>query len=134
LVGIALLWTVRQEDSMVTPSDHFTLGFEGSGGSARGTIEIDTSSESLCLSVPSFNWARAAHVHNDLPGPQTDVVIATVLEPPNRFRNQMCVPVPDRELAQIVSDPSDYYVDVHKVDKGRVSSWAVLTPADDGDG
>ena len=26
-------------------------------------------------------------------------------------------PVPDREVAQIASDPSDYYVDVHKDDK-----------------
>ncbi len=79
-----------------------------------------------------FNWAKAAHVHNDLPGPHTDVVIVTVLKPPNRFKNQMCVPVPDRELAKIVSDPPDYYVDVHKDGDGRVSSWAVLMQANDG--
>lgn len=78
--------------------------------------------------------ARAAHVHNDRPGPLFDVVVVEVLEPPDRFKNQMCVDVPDHELTQIVSDPSDYYVDIHKDDKGRVSSWAVLTPTDDSNG
>jgi hypothetical protein len=130
LIGVVLFLVGRQENQVETSSDQFTLGFEGSGGSAPGTIEIDTSSDSLCLSVPRFNWARAAHVHNDLPGPHTDVVVVKLLEPPDRFKNQMCVDAPDRELVQILSDPSDYYVDVHKDDKGRVSSWAVLTPAD----
>jgi hypothetical protein len=134
LIGVVLFLVIRQENPIETSSDQFTLGFEGSGGSAPGTIKIDTSSDSLCLSVPKFNWAKAAHVHNDRSGPLTDVVSVTVLQPPNRFRNQMCVHVPDHELTQIVSDPSDFYVDVHKDDKGRVSSWAVLTPTDDSDG
>jgi hypothetical protein len=28
-----------------------------------------------------LEWARAAHVHNDVPGPLTDAVIVTVLDP-----------------------------------------------------
>jgi hypothetical protein len=136
LIGFGLFLVIGQDNPVETSPHQFTLAFEGNGERGPGTIKIDTSSDSLCLSlsVPRFKRALAAHVHNDRPGPLFDVVVVEVLEPPDRFKNRMCVDVPDHELSQIVSDPSDYYVDLHEDDKGQVSSWAVLTPTDDSNG
>jgi len=136
LIGFVLFLVIRQDNPVENSPHQFNLSFEGNGERGPGTIKIDTSSDSLCLSlsVPRFKRALAAHVHNDRSGPLFDVVVVKVLEPPDRFKNQMCVDVPEHELSQIVSDPSDYYVDLHEDDEGRVSSWSVLTPTDDSNG
>jgi CHRD domain len=82
-------------------------------GTGTATLTLDRQAGEICyrLTVDKIRTATAAHIHEGPAGVAGPVVVG--LEPPSDGSSEGCVSVKRSLINEILSDPSDYYVNVH---------------------
>lgn len=82
-------------------------------GNGQLEMEVDASTPQICpdLDVRGIDPATAAHVHRGAVG-ETGPAIIT-MEPPADGESGNCVSISRALAAELLADPSRFYVDVH---------------------
>lgn len=84
-------------------------------GTGTATIRINPGTGQLCytLTVSGIEPANAAHIHEAPAGSAGPVIVG--LGAPTSGSSSGCVAIDREEARDIITNPSDYYVNVHNV-------------------